>query len=222
MISKDIIPFLTDLMRNNNREWFNANKTVYNKLRKEWENFINALIPELYNIDKSIGILEPKDCTYRIYRDIRFSNDKTPFKTHFSAFFVRGGKTSGNAGYYVHIEPNGCFTGGGIHMPPGNILKALRTEIFENIDEFKNIIYNKEFFNYFGNIDAEKLKSSPRDFPSDFKDIDLLKFKSYTISKSLKDKDVIKPEFLKDLLYSFKLMSPFIQFLNAAVEHNLA
>ncbi|MFC2137060.1 DUF2461 domain-containing protein [Bacteroidota bacterium] len=221
MISKEIFDFLKELKSNNNRGWFNENKTKYQKLKKEWENFVNAFIPEVASIDNSIGVIEPKDCIFRIYRDVRFSKDKSPYKTNFSSFFVKGGKKSGFAGYYIHLEPGSSFIGGGIHMPPGNILKAIRTEIFDFTDEFKQIINNQEFKSYFSELDAEKLKTAPRDFPGDFKDIELLKFKSYTIGKLVSEQEIISNTFPNELKKAFKIMSPFILFLNRAVEHNL-
>ncbi len=221
MISKEILDFLKELKKNNNRDWFNDNKPTYNKVRNEWDNFVNAFIPEIAQIDKTIGVLESKDCIFRIYRDVRFSPDKSPYKTHFSSFFVRGGKNSGHAGYYIHLEPGSIFIGGGIHMPPGNILKAIRTEIYNFTDEYKHIIFNKDFKSYFGDLDSEKLKSAPRDFPKDFPDIELLKFKSFTAGRQVSEKELFSETFPTELKKAFKLMSPFILFLNRAIEQNI-
>ena len=139
MINKNILLFLNELKNNNNRDWFHANKPKYNEAKVEFENYINNLIPEIGKFDNEIKHLEAKECIFRIFRDVRFSKDKSPYKPNFGAYIVKGGKKSGNAGYYLHIEPENSFLGGGIYMPPSNILKAIRIEIYENIDEFKSI-----------------------------------------------------------------------------------
>lgn len=178
MITKNIISFLHELKENNNREWFQANKNKYETAKSDFENFVINFIPEVIKIDKDLGLLQAKDCIFRIYRDTRFSKDKTPYKTNFGAFFVKGGKSSWrHAGYYIHIEPDGCFMGGGIHIPPPDVLKIVRKEIYYNIEEFKAILENKKFKATFGPMDADKVKTAPRDFPADFPEIDLLKFK---------------------------------------------
>ena len=217
MISNSIINFLDELKQNNNREWFHENKPKYEKAKKDFEDFVKSFIPMIMEIDKDIGYLEPKDCIFRIFRDVRFSKDKSPYKNNFGSFFVKGGRKSGFGGYYLHIEPNNNFIGGGIHMPPGNVLKAIRTEIYENIDEFKSIISEKKLISYYGNIDADKLKSAPRDFPKDFKDIDLLKFKSYTLGKRIDLELLQSNNFVKELSNAFKILVPFVKFLNRAI-----
>jgi uncharacterized protein (TIGR02453 family) len=120
---KHILDFLKDLSSNNTREWFEMNKPVYNKVKADFENFVNEIIAEIQRFDPSLGSLQAKDCTFRIYRDVRFSHDKSPYKTNIGAFMAKGGRKSAGSGYYLHIEPGKSFVGGGIICPA---LKCLR------------------------------------------------------------------------------------------------
>ena len=139
MIDKALFNFLKDLKENNHRDWFHANKKIYDGVKKNVLEMLERILPELEKLDPDMTGLEPKKCIFRINRDIRFSKDKSPYKTNFGSFMVKGGKSSGNAGYYIHFEPGNCFIAGGIYMPPGPQLKKVRTEIYYNVDEFKAI-----------------------------------------------------------------------------------
>ena len=140
MLEKSLA-FLTVLKENNYKEWFHENKPLYEEAKKEFEPFVNILIQEIRSIDKEVGHLEPKDCIFRVFRDIRFSKDKTPYKTNFGAFVAKGGgRKSEFGGYYFHLEPDNCLLAGGIWMPQPDILKAMRQEIYHNIDEFLEIL----------------------------------------------------------------------------------
>ncbi|HEY4785942.1 MAG TPA: DUF2461 domain-containing protein, partial [Bacteroidales bacterium] len=155
MLEKSL-SFLTVLKDNNYKEWFHENKPLYEEAKKEFESFVSLLIKEIKAIDGDIGYPEPKDCIFRIFRDIRFSNDKTPYKTNFGAFMAKGGnRKSEYGGYYFHLEPGNSLLAGGIWMPQPGILKAIREEIFHNIDEFLAIIESKEFKKQFGELDRE-------------------------------------------------------------------
>lgn len=214
----EIINFLEILKENNNREWFAANKPWHDKLKKEFEAFAVQLITVIGKIDKDIAYLEPKDCTYRIYRDTRFSTDKTPYKTNMGVYMVKGGKNSGNAGYYVHIEPGMYFLAGGVWMPMPDTLKKIRTDIYENIDEFLEIINDNQFKKHFKDFDQElKLKNPPKDFPKDFKYIDYLKYKSYTVSKPINSDLLLSKGFFKEVEDVFSALSPLNKFLNQAI-----
>lgn len=212
------INFLQLLEKNNNREWFQENKKIYIEAKKEFEDFVNLLIPLVAEIDVSVEGGQAKDCIFRIFRDVRFSHDKRPYKTNFGAYIVKGGKKSGNAGYYLHIEPSGSFVGGGIYMPPTVLLTKIRTEIMENTQEFISIIEADNFKNTFVKIEGEKLKSAPRGFSKDFEHIDLLKFKSYTALKSVSDNNLLKEKFVDNLLSAFKDLKDFNQFLNNSLK----
>lgn len=220
VISKNILNFLKVLYKNNNREWFNANKTLYNKARLEYEMFVELLIQKINEFDEDIGTLSAKDVVYRIYRDIRFSNDKTPYKTHFGAYISKGGRTGGYAGYYLHVEPGGSFLAGGFYMPPSDILKRIRTEVYENIEEFKTIINNSEFKKCFNDLWGEKLKSQPRGFPKDFPDIELLKYKHYIVAKNVSEDELQDKDFLETATGVFKILMPFNRFINNTIDYN--
>ena len=141
----EVFRFLKELRENNNREWFNAHKEWYLTVKAEHENFINRVISALAVAEPDVDGLTAKDCIFRIYRDVRFSPNKDPYKTHIGAYMVKGGKQSPRAGYYVHIEPGNCMIGGGIWCPEPSLLKALRKDVYDNIDEFTGIIRDPEF-----------------------------------------------------------------------------
>jgi uncharacterized protein (TIGR02453 family) len=215
---KQLIDFLAELQGNNNRDWFTANKDWYTDVKTQFDEFTKLLIKEVSSFDSALGLLAPKDCTFRIYRDVRFSKDKDPYKTNMGAYLNRGGKNSRYAGYYLHIEPGGSFIGGGKWMPEADILKLIRLEIYHFPEEFKKIIGQRDFIQKFGSLSGDKLKKPPKDFPPDFPDIELLKFKSYTVGMSLSDDTVMSDQLLGQAVEAFKTMMPLIHFLNRAVD----
>jgi uncharacterized protein (TIGR02453 family) len=218
MFSPEIFRFLNELSENNNRDWFHENKPVYQACRENFAHGIELVIHEIALFDKSIVGLEPKHCVFRINRDIRFSNDKSPYKTNFGAFLAPGGRNNGSAGYYLHIEPGNSFLAGGIYMPPSPVLKKIRQEIYGNYEEFLAIVQNSEFIKHFRGIDAEKLKTKPRDFPDDFVGIEYLRFKHYTVLKPYKGDEFIKEDFFEEIKKVFSAMYPLNRFLNYAIQ----
>ena len=140
-----IFQFLKDLSANNNREWFNEHKAEYETARAEFDNFLATVIARISLFDETIRGIQPKDCTYRIYRDTRFSADKTPYKIHFGGYINAKGKKSDHCGYYVHLQPDGSMLAGGSLCLPPNILKAVRQSIYDNIEEFVAIVEDPEF-----------------------------------------------------------------------------
>ncbi len=218
MISPNVLQFLEFLKKNNNREWFRANKPLYEEAKVEVESFVNQLIPAVRKFDNKIGILSPNDCMFRIYRDVRFSKDKSPYKINFGGFITKGGRRAGNAGYYLHIEPQNSFLGGGIYMPAGASLKAIRQEIYYNIDEFRNIINDNDFIKNFRQLEGEKLVRPPKDFPPDFEEIELLKFKSYVVLHPLADKILLSEDLQNFVIKIFKSMLSLNHFINRALE----
>ena len=220
MFTEKVIDFLNQLSNNNNREWFNANKALYQACNKEVEVSVIKLVQEIQKFDPSIGNLEPKDSMFRIYRDVRFSHDKSPYKINMGAVFAQGGRKSIKAGYYMHIEPNDCFIGGGIYMPEAPVLKAIRKEIYYNSDEFNKILNEKNFKKYFPTgIGGDKLKNPPKDFPADFKDIELLKHKHFFTLNSVKDAELSSKDYFKKVVEVFKAIKPLNDFLNRAIEN---
>lgn len=214
---KMIFEFLIDLQFNNNKVWFKENNDRYQLAKKGFEQFTDTLIPKLKQMDESIDITSLKECIFRIFRDVRFSKNKEPYKTNFGAFISKGGRKSPFAGYYIHIEPDKSFIGGGIYMPESNILKAIRTEIYENIDEYKGIINNSNFRKYFTEIYGDKITLAPKGFPKDFGDIDLLKNKHYAVTYPVENSFWFESAIFENLMDIFYVHYPFNKFLNRAV-----
>jgi uncharacterized protein (TIGR02453 family) len=216
-----VIEFLQDLSENNNREWFQKNKKRYDESREKILFLTEVLINELREFDSDIPALEPKDCIFRIYRDVRFSHNKSPYKTNFGSFIAKGGRKSVYAGYYFHIEPNGCFVGGGVYMPAAETLKAIREYIAENGEEFLTIINNKDFKKFYPKMMDDKLKTSPKGFSAEHEFIDLLRYKSFAFSSQLNKSQLLADDFIQYLVESFKILHPVNRFLNEAIENNL-
>jgi uncharacterized protein (TIGR02453 family) len=215
-MSSNVIKFLSDLKKNNNREWFNNNKSYYEDTKDEFFQMVSALILALLKTNPLIANLEVKDTVFRIYRDVRFSKDKSPYKTQMGAYIAPGGRKSLLAGHYIHIEPGNSFLAGGSYCPQSDKLKNIRSEILYNTSEFKSIINAPDFKELFDVISGKKLVRPPVGFPKDFEDIDLLKFKDYTIFHPVKNDLFDNKEFLKKSLVIFEKMNPFNDFLNRA------
>jgi uncharacterized protein (TIGR02453 family) len=219
MIAMDLVTgFLGNLKINNNREWFHAHKADYEKARKQFETFLNVLITEIRKFDPSIGMLTPKDCVFRINRDIRFSSDKSPYKTNMGAYISQGGRKGEMAGYYLHIDPEQYFAAGGLYMPQAEPLKKVRDEIYFGSGILKSIIQKPSFVKVFKTLDGDKLTRPPKGYPADFPDIDLLKYKSFTVSHGLDEETIMSDRLLKVVTDVFKEMHPFIGFLNNALK----
>jgi uncharacterized protein (TIGR02453 family) len=219
MLDTYVLDFLKELKKHNNREWFEANKEFYLKSKKSFDNFVLQLIQIVKSIDPSIGSPEPKDCTFRIYRDVRFSKEKSPYKTNFGAYINRGGKNSPRAGYYFHIEPGEIFMSGGIYMPQSPILKAIREAIIDEPENFKAIIDDPGFKKYFPELNGEQLKTFPQGYPKDHPDIELLKYKSYFVMRPVDEKILTSPGLVDEIRNTFTRLKPFNDFLNRAIEH---
>ena len=216
-MNRSTLDFLRDLRKNNDRDWFHENRTRYIEAKSNYESFIQAVIERITAFDPILKGLEASSCTYRINRDIRFSNDKTLYKTHMGAFIVRGGKQNGDrfAGYYIHIEPgNNSMIAGGAYMPPAPWLRMIREKIDEQGDRFRKITENKEFMNFFGDIEGEKLKTAPKGFPKDHPLVELLKMKSYLVARIIPDKEVTGTGFFELIIKGAKIMKPLNDFLN--------
>jgi len=215
------ISFLKKLKNNNNKDWFTENKEVYLEAKEEFEVFIQKLIGELAKIDKGIDPgLSAKSCVFRIYKDVRFSKDKTPYKTNFGASINPGGKKSMAAGYYFHLQPGNAFIAGGNYMPMPDQLQAIRQEIDYNGDKLAKIISAKEFKTFFKGLDEEdKLKTSPKGFDKEHKHLELLKLKSFIAFHKIDDKKLASNSFLRDTIKGYKAMLPLNQFLREAMDN---
>jgi uncharacterized protein (TIGR02453 family) len=215
-IKKSTLDFLTELKCNNNRDWFIANRSRYLDAKDNFESFVQEIINKIILFEPVMKGLEAKSCVFRINRDIRFSNDKSLYKSHFGAFIVRGGKKNGDkfAGYYFHIEPGKSIMAGGAYTPPSQWLSAIREKISDTPDEFIKITHAKDFIKYFGAIDGEKLKTAPKGYPANHPYIELLKFKSYLVVNEVPDKMVISNDFIDHVVNVFKAMKPLNDYLN--------
>lgn len=218
MIKQITLQFLVDLKNNNNREWFHANKKSYEAVKSNLQPIVSEIIERLGQLDKGIANLKPKDCMFRINRDIRFSKNKMPYKTNIGAYFAPGGKKSNNSGYYLHIEPNNHFVAGGMYMPPSPILKKIRQEIDYNTADFQAIITHPDFKNYFGELQGRQLKTAPKGYPRNHPQIELLRFKDYIVSKSLTDGQIKSTNLVDIVMKHFHVMKPLNDFLCQAIQ----
>ncbi|HDR67926.1 MAG TPA: DUF2461 domain-containing protein [Bacteroidaceae bacterium] len=214
-----IIDFLSALRENNNRDWFYENKLVYREALDNYQDLVNKIIAGISKIDHALIGLEAKNSIFRIYRDIRFSKDKTPYKTHFGAYLANGGRKSLQAGYYFHIEPGNSFIAGGVYMPGKEQLKAIRQEIIFQTEVYVGIIDNCLKKGYARYEQENKMKLAPKGFPADYKYIEELKFKNYVFSKEYNDDKIASPAFHENVIDDFKELFPYVDFLNNAMEY---
>ncbi|HEX5171579.1 MAG TPA: DUF2461 domain-containing protein [Cyclobacteriaceae bacterium] len=214
------IAFLKSLSKNNNREWFEKNKPKFLIAKEEFELFVTALVNEVTKFDGSLMGLDPKKFIFRIYRDVRFSKDKRPYKTNFGAGISSNGKGLGRPGYYLHVEPGGkSFVAGGLYMPEPEILGKVRQEIDYSGDELRKIMSNKKFKNLYRDFwDEDKLKTMPKGYPKDHRYIDWLKLKSFIVTHELSDTKVLDKKFVKTASDAFKTLKPLNDFLKQAIE----
>ncbi len=218
-ISKNTMKFLKDLKANNNREWFTENKGRYEEAKEDFEIFITALLKNIAKFDPSVADVNPKKAIFRIYRDVRFGKDKSPYKINLGAHLTASPtQVHDRAGYYIQIQPGNSFLAGGAYTPPGPWINKIRQEIDYNTKEFKKIINAAGFKKYFGEITGEQLKTAPKGYPKDHPEIDLLRYKSYLAVNNCDDKLVQSDAFLKHSTDVFKAMKPFDDFLNRAAE----
>lgn len=220
MLEKNVIPFLIALAKNNNKAWFDEHKEAYKAALDDFKLFVDELISQLAITDPLLVGVQAKDCIFRIYRDVRFSNDKTPYKAHFGANIAPGGRKSCHAGFYLHIEPmNISFTGGGIYQPEPNFLKALRNEFYSVPEELLALLNDATFKKYYNGLwQGDKLKTAPKGFPKDFENIDLLKYRSYLVSHDMPLSIISKPDLMWHLVELHKAMYPINRLINTILE----
>ena len=220
MDTANIFDFLTQLKLNNNREWFSENKKWYEASKKEVESFISEMITTISAIDPSVQTPAMKDCVFRIFRDVRFGADKSPYKTNFGGFIARGGRKTAFPGYYFHFEPGESMLAAGVYQPEPDTLKMLRNEVYYHSSELKEILEKPSFKKYFDQLgDFNKMKKAPKDFPADFPDIELLKYRSYIVSHQVADKIAVSGSYSKQVVEMVKELQPFMAFLNRAISN---
>jgi uncharacterized protein (TIGR02453 family) len=213
-----ILKFLKDISKNNNRDWFEKNKPKYLEAKQSFEEFLEDLLKEFVKFDDGLAGLNPKKLAFRIYRDVRFSKDKKPYKVNMGAGLSPGGKLIQEPGYYVHVEPgNKSFIAAGIYMPDAPRLASIRQEIDYNAEAFLKILNNKKFKKYFKGLDDfDKLKTMPKGYPKDHPHVDLLKNKSFIVSHYFTDAQVTNKKFVKSLAEIGKTVKPMNDFLKEA------
>jgi uncharacterized protein (TIGR02453 family) len=212
IIPKSALDFLQQLKENNNKPWFEANKPKYLNELNHIQTFADALLQELCKTDV-LETASGKKSVYRIYRDIRFSKDKTPFKTYWGGSYTRA-TAARRGGYYFHLEKGNSFFAGGFWGPNATDLKRIRAEFAHDPERFRKILTSKSFISNFGTLRGEQLKTKPTGFDADHPAIDLLRFKQFLVIKRFTDDEVLSPYFLKDALEAFKNMRPFFDYMS--------
>ena len=211
---RPVLKFLDGVARNNNRPWFQAHRPEYERARGLFEDFVEELILGLGAIE-DMHAVTAKDCVMRIYRDIRFSRDKSPYKTGFGASVGPGGRKSYRFHYYVHIQPHDqSIIAGGLHEPESAQLNRFRTAISRDARKFKAVVGGKSFRRYFGEVEGERLKTSPQGYARDHAEIELLRLKEVVAVHPLSDEDVLAPGFAGHALKVCTAMKPFLDYLN--------
>ncbi|HET9279516.1 MAG TPA: DUF2461 domain-containing protein [Flavitalea sp.] len=221
MLQPSTLKFLKDLAKNNDRAWFEGHRTQYERAKEDFENFVQAVLDRHGKKDEDLKELTAKKCTFRINRDIRFSKDKSPYKTNMGASMNRGGKKSIFSGYYFHCEPGKSFVGGGLWMPMPPEMKRVRQEIDYCYDEFRQIISAKKFKSVYKELYAGedvKLTKVPQGFEKDNPAAEYLKLKSWLAMKELTDEEMTSKDLLKKTAEAFETLQPMIKFLNRALE----
>ena len=221
MITKEAIQFLADLVANNNTEWMHANKKRYDNFKKDYHKYIASLLVEMKPIDKKLESLEVKNCTFRINRDIRFSKDKTPYKTNIGVWMAQNLNRKNAPGYYIHFEKGNSFIAGGIWCPEPVELKQIRKEIAFFHEDLEKIVNDKKFKSEFSALsrdDINTLKKAPKDFEADHPAIEYLKLKSFTASEKIDDKLFMDADFSKKIAQKLIALKPMNDFLHRALE----
>ncbi len=218
--ANNIMPFLAALQQNNNKPWFDQYRDWFKAAQADFSQLITDVIEILSDTEPKFAGLTAKDCIYRIYRDLRFSFDKTPYKTHFSANIAPGGKNSEWCGFYVQLEPNNLsMCGGGLWIEDKNILKAVRNELYSVPEDLIDIIETKEFRRYFGGLwDYQKLKKVPTGFDADFKYADLLKYKHFIAINYLTNEQVASPNLYEHIANVHRTLHPMCRLLDSIIE----
>lgn len=219
MIEKSTVDFLKKLARNNNRDWFQANKKAFDAAQDNMTAFAGYLIGEIGKFDSAVAAIDPKSCVFRIYRDVRFSKDKSLYKTNLGAYISPGGRKSMQPGYYFHLEPGKSFVAGGKHLPDGSETMKIRTSIAAKTNEFLKIVEKKSFKERFGGLyEGHILKLAPKGFDPEHKAIEYLKLKEFMAFVEFHDEKFLSsPEFPKQLVKIAKEMFPLVAFLRKSL-----
>jgi len=217
MIEQKTLDFLNQLKNNNDRTWFNDHKEEYQSAQSNFIDLVAILLHHIADFDERLIAVEPKDCLFRIYRDIRFSKNKRPYKTWFSAAMTGSGKRSLFPGYYFHLEPGNIYLGGGIWHPGKEALQHIREYIVEHHSEFEKIILGKTFKKHFVELSGERLKTAPKGYPKDHPQIRWLRHKDFLVGCTKNNIDFTADDIIAEFAGDYQAMYPFIEFLHRAV-----
>ena len=213
-LTASTLDFTRDLARNNNRDWFQANRKRYETAKVEFTAFVGQVLKNVSAFD-ALPNTDPKDCIFRINRDIRFSKNKAPYKQNLAAAIGPGGRHSGRIDYYIHVQPgNETFLGAGMWQPAPEHLAKFRQEIDYNVESLTNIIEAPDFRAYFPEISGESMKTAPKGYTADHPNIDLLRRKELFFMHRYTDKEVLKPGFADELTKGCQLIKPYCDYLN--------
>ena len=219
MLQSSTIQFLKSLKKNNNKDWFEKNRKQYELAKSDYLDFVTKVLQELKIFDKTLLELQPKQCVFRLNRDVRFSKNKDPYKTNFGASFSKGAKKIQSAGYYFHLEPGENFVGGGLWMPMAPDLNKVRQEIDYCFKEFSSILKKPNFKTTYGDMDnSMKLVRPPKGFEIDNPALDYLKLKSFVVTRPMKDIELTDKALIKNVIKDFKSIAPLVHFLNRAID----
>ncbi len=218
MIEKSTLKFLKELTKNNHKEWFDANRVQYENARDNVSEFVQDILKYLTSISMEYSALKPKDCMFRINRDVRFSKNKEPYKTNFGAYFSPGGKKSPMPGYYFHLEFDRAFLGGGIYLPEPSIVKKIRQEIDYQQQDFRAIIEDKKFVKLFGDLSQEhRLLNAPKEYGKDHPMAAYLRLKSWFAVHDLTMENITKDKEMNKIQEVLDSLVPLNQFLQKAL-----
>lgn len=214
-----LLTYLRGLKRKNDRTWFAEHRETFDELRAQFEDFITALLIECSAFDASLAHVDPKSCIFRIYRDVRFSKEKTPYKTRFAAYVPGGGKVGTSPGYYIGIEPGRTVLGGGIYTPTKEHLAALRAGFVRDARPFKKIIEAAAFRKRFER-DFDPLVTAPRGYPKDHPEIALIRSRRFTVHREIADRDLASMDLLHEAVTTFRTLRPFVAYLDPPRERS--
>ena len=220
MLQQSTLRFLKQLRSNNNKPWFDNHRQEYEKVKEDFINLVQQVLDNAARFDANLQNLQPKNCVFRINRDVRFSADKRPYKNNLAAYFNKDGKKGEGAGYYLHIEPGESFIGVGIWQPLPEVLAKIRQEIDYNLPGFKLLLKNAKFKKHFFNglVTENKLSRPPKGYNDDNPAIEWIKLKSFIVTCTISDADIVKKTFSKQVADVFGIALPLVNFINKALD----
>lgn len=215
---KGALNFVEALVQNNNREWFLAHKSEFDDVMRSFKLFVTELALDIEKFDATFKAEKAENYVFRIYKDLRFSKDKIPYKNHIAAYICNGGRKSQKAGYYIHFEPNQCFIAAGIYKPDSKILKAVQKHIYYHANDFLAVVESSDMKTYFDGFMEDKIQKVPKDLPVDHFLSPYFTFKSYIFSKRFENSEINNHDFILKVKAAFKAAEPFNTFVNTAID----